>query len=88
MLEIVIKVCATIKNVFLYIPNKVISHFDKYYFFKKKYVEYQAVQKAYERRLACIRTITEENHYNNEDVYKRKIIELTSTPIKIRSIKI
>lgn len=86
MSEIIMTMVENMKDIVLYIPRKVIMHFDNYKFLEEKYKEYQATKRAYERRLNCIRITAEQNHYGDESNYKRKIIELATTPIGISSI--
>lgn len=70
----------TLKNIILYIPRKIAMHFQNYKILEEQYKEYQAYRRASERRLNCIKQVAEQNHYESNS-WKRKIIELATTPI-------
>lgn len=71
-----------LKDVVLYIPRKIMIHFDNYKFLEEKYAEYQGFKKACDRRMNCIKLEAERNSYGNFGAQKRKIIELATTPIE------
>lgn len=70
------------KDVLFYIPKKIIYHFETYKIMEQQIKKDAKIKEAYRRRLGCIKVVAEENHYGNETVYKRKIIELATTPIE------
>lgn len=70
------------KDVLFYIPKKIIYHFETYKIMEQQIKKDAKIKEAYRRRLSCIKITAEENHYGNEIVYKRKIIELATTPIE------
>lgn len=85
MQEFLINLCEGIKDMILFIPRKIAMHIDNYNYLEGKYREYILYKKLVERRLHCIQITAEQNHYLNEEVYKRKIVELTTTPIEFDS---
>ena len=70
------------KDLLFYIPRKIIYHFETYKIMEEQIRQDKAIIEAYRRRLNCIKITAEENHYGNESVYKRKIIELATRPIE------
>ena len=70
------------KDILFYIPRRIIHHFKTYKIMETQVRTDKAIIEAYRRRLGCIKVVAEENHYGNETVYKRKIIELATTPIE------
>lgn len=72
----------SLKDILFYIPRKIIHHFETYKIMENQVKADKAVIEAYRRRLNCIKIVAEENHYGNEAVYKRKIIELAIAPIE------
>lgn len=69
------------KDILFYIPRKIIQHFETYKAMETQIRTDKAIIEAYRRRLNCIKITAEQNHYGNENGYKRKIIELATTPI-------
>lgn len=69
------------KDIVFYIPRKIIHHFETYKIMQTQTRKDKAIIEAYRRRLNCIKITAEQNHYGNENGYKRKIIELATTPI-------
>lgn len=70
------------KDVLFYIPRRIIHHFKTYKIMETQVRTDKAIIEAYRRRLNCIKITAEQNHYGNEECYKRKIIELATTPIE------
>lgn len=70
------------KDLIFYIPRKIIIHFETYKILEEQVKKDAKIKEAYRRRLGCIKVVAEENHYGNEYVYKRKIIELATRPIE------
>lgn len=82
MKEFLIDLIEGIKKIIVFIPNKVINHFDNYKYLEDKLKEYNSYKEATEKRLEQIRVAAEGNHYNADpDIFKRKIAELAKTPI-------
>lgn len=73
---------SSFKDVLFYIPRRIICHFETYKIMEQQVRTDKAIIEAYRRRLGCIKVVAEENHYGNETVYKRKIIELATRPIE------
>lgn len=71
-----------VRDVILYIPNKIINHFETFKALEAQVKKDAGIKEAYRRRLNCIKITAEQNHYGNEECYKRKIIELATTPIE------
>lgn len=69
------------KDILFYIPRRIIHHFKTYKIMETQVRTDKAIIEAYRRRLNCIKLTAEQNHYGNENGYKRKIIELATTPI-------
>lgn len=72
----------SLKDLLFYIPRKIIVHFETYKMMEQQIKKDAKIKEAYRRRLGCIKVVAEENHYGNETVYKRKIIELATRPIE------
>lgn len=70
------------KDLLFYIPRRIIYHFETYKMMEQQIKKDAKIKEAYRRRLSCIKITAEENHYGNESVYKRKIIELATRPIE------
>ena len=58
------------------------NHFKTFKALEAQVKKDAGIKEAYRRRLNCIKITAEQNHYGNEECYKRKIIELATTPIE------
>ena len=73
---------SSFKDVLFYIPRRIICHFETYKIMERQIKKDAKIKEAYRRRLSCIKITAEQNHYGNENSYKRKIIELATRPIE------